>query len=88
MLFGFESCFLSVVCFFCLLLSYFCYSCDFWLPIKKTSLKTLEIPKKPQNKKKTDIVTRAVSTVVFTNSVFFFFFCVSLKLASCFKKKL
>ena len=45
----------------------------------------MEIPKTPKmknaEKKKTDILTRAISTVVFTDSVFFFFFCVSLNFA-------
>ena len=44
----------------------------------------MEVPKTPKVKKnaekKTDILTRAVSTVVFTNSVFFPF-CVSLNFA-------
>ena len=43
----------------------------------------MEFPKTPKmkNAEETDILTRAVSTVVFTNSVFFSFFCVSLKFA-------
>ena len=43
----------------------------------------MEIPKIAKMKnaeKKTDILTRAISTVVFTNSVFFLF-CVSLSFA-------
>ena len=37
----------------------------------------MEIPKtaKIKNAEKTDILTRAVSTIVFTNSVFFLFLC-------------
>ena len=42
----------------------------------------MEIPKtaKIKNAEKTDILTRAVSTIVFTNSVFFLF-CVSFNFA-------
>ena len=48
---------------------------DFWKPVKNFSEK-VEIPKiaKMKNPEKTDILTRAISTVVFTNSVFFSFF--------------
>ena len=54
-----------------------------YLSKKKTSLKNLDIAKKARNEKcrnKTDILTRAVSTGVLTNRVFFFF-CGSSKFA-------
>ena len=55
---------------------------DFWLPIKKHLSKNGDPETKNKNaeKKKTDILTRTVSTDVFTNSVFlflcFFEFCI------------
>ena len=57
---------------------------DFWKPIKNISEKKMEIPKttKMKNAGKTDILTRTVSTGVFTNSVCvcaflcFFQFCI------------
>ena len=53
----------------------FCYFLNFG-NLSKTSLKNMEIPKtaKIKNAEKTDILTRTVSTGVFTNSVFFSFF--------------
>ena len=59
----------------------FCNFFDFWLPIKNISQKFGNC-KKPKNEKcrKKDTGTRAVSTGVLTNSVFFFF-CVSLNFA-------
>ena len=72
--FCFASCFLVVVVVVCC-----CSSCfailllfDFWKPVKNISEK-MEIGKtaKMKNAEKTDILTRAVSTVVFTNSVLF-----------------
>ena len=65
------------------LLLFFCSSCfaillffDFWKPVKNISEK-MEIGKtaKMKNAQKTDILTKAVSTVVFTNSVFVSFLC-------------
>ena len=62
----------------------FCFCCfgvllffEFWLPIKNISQK-LEIPKTPKmkNEEETDILTKTVSTGVFTNSVFFVFLSV------------
>ena len=52
----------------------------------KTSLKNMETPKtaKIKNAEKTDILTRTVSTIVFTNSVFFVF-CVSFNFACLLK---
>ena len=73
--------FSSSCCFWFLLLSYFVI---FWIlaTYQKTSLKKLEIAKKTKmkNAQKKDILTRAVSTGVLTNSVFFLF-CVSLNFA-------
>ena len=70
---GFASCFIVVfrVSYFDILLFF-----DFWLPIKNISQKIWKF-QKPKNEKcrKTDILTRAVRTVVFTNSVFFSFLC-------------
>ena len=59
----------------------FCYFLNFG-DLSKTSLKNMEIPKtaKIKNAEKTDILTRTVSTSVFTNSVFFVF-CVSFNFA-------
>ena len=75
--FCFASCFLVVVFCFC------CFGiCNFWIfgYLSKTSLKQLEIAKrnKMKNAEKKDTGTRAVSTGVLTNSVFF---CVSLNFA-------
>ena len=66
-----------------LLLAFFVFVafifCDFlnFGNLSKTSLKNMEIPKtaKIKNAEKTDILTRTVSTGVFTNSVFFCFLC-------------
>ena len=79
---------------FWLLLSLFFLLCYFvvffWIlgNLSKTSLKQMEIPKIAKMKnaqKKTDILTRGISTVVLTNSVVFFFFCVSLNFACLLK---
>ena len=62
---------LLLFCSFAILLFF-----DFWKPVKNIS-ERMEIGKTAKMKnpeKKTDILTRAVSTVVFTHSVFFFFF--------------
>ena len=74
-LFGFASCLLVVVFLFSALI--YCFLC-FLATYQKTSLKHMEIPKTPKmrNAEKTDILTRAVSTVVFTNRVFCLF-CVA-----------
>ena len=74
----FYCCCFFVFCCFGILLFF-----DFWRPIKNISEK-MEIPKTAEmkNAEKMDILTRAVSTVVFTNSVFFLL-CVSLSFA-CF----
>ena len=64
-------------CFLFFLLCYLLFFFDFWKPVKNISEK-MEIGKTTKMKnaeKKTDILTRAVSTVVFTNSVFFSFLC-------------
>ena len=56
----------------------FCYFSNFGY-LSKTSLKNLEVPKKPpkmRTAEKTDILARAVSTGMFTNSVCFSFMCV------------
>ena len=58
----------------------FCYFLNFG-NLSKTSLKNMEIPKTAKIKnaeKKTDILTRTVSTGVFTNSVFFVFVFLSI----------
>ena len=77
-----------VLCILFSIVVVFCFCCFgilfflFFETYQKTSLKNLEIAKKPKYKmqKKTDILTRAVSTGVLTNSVFFLF-CVSLNSA-------
>ena len=66
----------------------FCFCCFdilllFWiLAAYQKHLSKIDIPKDPkmENAAKTDILTRAVSTSVFTNSVFFLFLCVFKKL--------
>ena len=79
-LFCFVSCF-----FFFLFLVFvafiFCIFLNFGY-LSKTSLKKMEIAKNPKmkNAQKKDNLTRAVSTGVFTNRVFFLF-CVSLNFA-------
>ena len=62
--------------FFVLVAFIFCYFLIFG-NLSKTSLKNMEIRKtaKIKNAEKTDILTRADRTVVFTNSVFFSFLC-------------
>ena len=62
---------------------YISYSLIFSYLSKNLSEK-LEQQKWTMQKKKTDTLTRAVSTSVFTNSVFFFFLC-SLNLHVCWK---
>ena len=76
MSFCFASCFLVVVVFLFFLLCYFVVFFDFWKPVKNISEK-MEIGKtaKMKNAQKTDILTKTVSTVVFTNSVFVSFLC-------------
>ena len=72
---SFCSCFL-----FCLLCFFFVFF-DFGKPIKNIFKKTeIEKTAKMKNAEKKDTWTRAVSTIVFTNSVFFLF-CVSLNFA-------
>ena len=68
--------FSSSCCFGFLLLSYFVIF-SILATYQKTSLKKLEIAKKTKmkNAQKKDILTRAVSTGVLTNSVFFSFLC-------------
>ena len=65
----------SCCCFLFLLPWYFVFFLIFGY-LSKTSLKHLKIAKKTKNEKcrKKDILTRAVSTGLLTNSVFFFFF--------------
>ena len=81
MSFCFASCFLVVVVFLFFLLCYFVVFLIFG-NLSKTTLKKMEIGKtaKMKNAQKTDILTKAVSTVVFTNSVFVSF-CVSFNFA-------
>ena len=73
--FGFASCFLVVVFLFLFFALIFVY-CLIFLSIENISQKYGN-SKNPKMKmqKKTDILTRAVSTFVFTNSVFFSFLC-------------
>ena len=71
----FSILFSGCCCFLFLLLSYLLF-----LKIgnlSKTCLKNLDIAKKPKMKhaQKKDILTKAVSTQVLTNSVFFSFLC-------------
>ena len=67
----------SCCCFFFVFVALvFCYFLIFGY-LSKTSLKSLEIAKKAKIEKcrKKDILTRAVSTGVLTNSVFVSFLC-------------
>ena len=68
--------FSSSCCFWFLLLSYFCFF-DFNYLSKNISEKFGNCKKNPKmkNAQKKDILTRAVSTGVLTNSVFFSFLC-------------
>ena len=62
-------------CFLFLLLWYFVFF-DFWLPIKNISQKIGNCKKNKNDKcRKKDTGTRAVSTSVLTNSVYFSFLC-------------
>ena len=74
--FCFVSCFLLLVVlgFCCFPILYFF---EFWLPIKNISENIGNCKKKNKNEKctKKDILTRAVSTGVLTNSVIFSFLC-------------
>ena len=81
-----------LLCIFCLpFVLVFCFASfvffvffDFGKPNKNIFKKTWKLKKNSKNEKcrKRDTLTRAVSTIVFTNSVFFLF-CVSLNFA-CF----
>ena len=65
-------------CFFVLLAFLFCYVLIFG-NLSKTSLKNGNCKtaktRNAEKKEKTDILTRAISTIMFTNSVFFSFLC-------------
>ena len=73
----FLLCLFSGCCFFCSSCFAILLFFDFRKPVKKKALKKMEIRKtaKMKNAEKTDILTKAVSTVVFTNSVFVSFLC-------------